>query len=128
MMTQTASLSRNELDALEQIAGLIIPASAEFDVPGADDPVIMADLMATASPLLGELSEALSGFGDLDPASDRGATFRAAFPRAATVIQTLVIQCYYRDDQVMRSLDLEAAHRSRWAFRSTRAIGPFWIP
>ena len=104
-MTETGSFTVDELGALTRIAGLIIPASAEFGVPGADDPAIFADLVATATPHREELSTALAAF---DPVTDiSGAEFRAAFPQAAGLIQSLVVQCYYRDDRVMRSLGME---------------------
>ncbi len=103
-MTETASFTGEEQDALARIAGLIIPASAEFGIPGADDPTIFADLVATAAPHRGQLHTALAAF---DPEDDNGTEFRTAFPQAAGLIQSLVVQCYYRDDRVMRSLDME---------------------
>ena len=39
-----AELSATELSDLREIAGTMVPASAEFDMPGADDPVILADI------------------------------------------------------------------------------------
>jgi hypothetical protein len=39
------SLSAAELRDLQCIAGMIIPASIEFGVPGADDPIIFADIV-----------------------------------------------------------------------------------
>ena len=39
------SLSATELRDLQCIAGMIIPASTEFGVPGADDPIIFADIV-----------------------------------------------------------------------------------
>lgn len=103
-MTETASFTAEEQDALARIAGLIIPASAEFGIPGADDPAIFADLVATAAPHCEALRTALAGF---ELATDDGARFRTAFPEEAGLIQSLVVQCYYRDDRVMRSLDME---------------------
>jgi hypothetical protein len=41
------ALSPAQVDDLCIIAGLMIPASDEFDVPGADDPLIQADILAT---------------------------------------------------------------------------------
>ena len=37
-----------ELLTLTLFAGAVIPANAEYDVPGADDPDIVADILATA--------------------------------------------------------------------------------
>ena len=44
---------------LRAIAAVIIPASAEFDVPGADDPAIQADMVATLGRDTGLVREAL---------------------------------------------------------------------
>ena len=106
-MADTACYTKDELDALAQIAGLIIPASAEFGVPGADDPAIFADLVKTAAPYRNQLSLALNGFAGAASASDPGSAFRQTFPQEAALIQGLLVQCYYRDDRVMRSLGME---------------------
>jgi hypothetical protein len=46
-MTEEKALTPAQADDLRVIAGVIIPASEEFDVPGADDPTIKADIVAT---------------------------------------------------------------------------------
>src|SRR5207245_2405440 len=46
-MSDDHPLTPDQRDDLRAIAGIIIPASAEFDVPGADDPAIQADIAAT---------------------------------------------------------------------------------
>ena len=46
-MPVESPLTPVQRDDLRAIAGAIIPASVEFDVPGADDPVIQADIVAT---------------------------------------------------------------------------------
>ena len=80
----------NELTTAESrdlrcIAGMMIPPSTEFDVPGADDTVIFADITATMGRDLGHVREALGeltalaggAFADLDPA--RRETVAASF-------------------------------------------------
>jgi hypothetical protein len=46
-MSGDSPLTPAQSDDLRAIAAVMIPASAEFDVPGADDPVIQADIVAT---------------------------------------------------------------------------------
>ena len=46
-MSADGPLTPRQSDDLRAIAGVIIPASMEFDVPGADDPAIQADIVAT---------------------------------------------------------------------------------
>jgi hypothetical protein len=44
------TLNSAQRDDLRVIAGMMIPASAEYDVPGADDIRIQADMLATLGP------------------------------------------------------------------------------
>ena len=46
-MSTDGPLTPAQTDDLRAIAGIIIPASMEFDIPGADDPAIQADMVAT---------------------------------------------------------------------------------
>lgn len=102
---------------LRAIARVIIPASDEFDVPGADDPAIQADLLATlgrdAEPVrraLDRLAElAGASLAALDPARRDAvaAALRAEGGAAVATLTRVVLQCYYRDDRVVRSLGLE---------------------
>ena len=102
---------------LRCFAGMMIPASAEFDVPGADDATIFADIVATMGRDLGQVREALGalaalaggGIADLDAARRNAvaAAFRERGGTAAATLARVVLQCYYRDDRVVRSLGLE---------------------
>ena len=102
---------------LRAIAGFIIPASMEFDVPGADDPRIQADIVATLgrdAPLVREALDALArlagaSFAELDPARREAVAMelRMAGGPAVATLTRVVLQCYYRDDRVVRSLGLE---------------------
>ncbi len=58
-MSDDSSLTPPQRDDLRVLSGLIIPASAEFDVPGADDPAIQADMLATLGRDAGHVREAL---------------------------------------------------------------------
>src|SRR3954454_12991623 len=46
-MSADNQLTRNQRDDLRTVAAMIIPASDEYKVPGADDPAIQADMLAT---------------------------------------------------------------------------------
>lgn len=102
---------------LRAIAGFIIPASDEFDVPGADDPLIHADMIATLgrdAPLVCEALDLLARlagrpFFELESARREAVAMelRAAGGPAVAALTRVVLQCYYRDDRVVRSLGLE---------------------
>lgn len=89
-----------------QVAGLIIPASDALGLPGADDPAILDDILASAAPQAQAVTQALTAFACL-PDEAAGETFRARHPEAAECLQSLVVQCYYRDARVLRSLGME---------------------
>jgi hypothetical protein len=131
---------------LAAIAGFIIPASDEFDVPGADDPRIQTDMVATlgrdtvlvceALDLLAQLAG--GSFAALNPARREAAAtaLRAAGGPAVATLTRVVLQCYYRDDRVVRSLGLEPrpphpkGHElpdGDWSLLDPiRARAPFW--
>ena len=111
------SLTSRQCDDLRSIAAMMIPASAEYNVPGADDAAIQTDILAT----LGRDADAvraaldrLAGFADgplagLDETRRAAVVneFRAAGGPAIATLSRVVLQCYYRDDRVLRSLNLE---------------------
>jgi len=102
---------------LRCIAGMMIPASSEFDVPGADDATIFADIVATMGRDLGHVREALDvlatlaggAFADQDAARRDSVVqvFRERGGAAVATLSRVVLQCYYRDDRVLHSLGLE---------------------
>ncbi len=112
-----AGLAAAESRDLRRIAGMMIPASAEFDVPGADDPAIFADIERSLGRDLGDVREALRAlsrlaggqFADLDAARAEtvAETFRTSGDRTLPALGRAILQCYYRDDRVVRSLGLE---------------------
>lgn len=110
-------LTQAQRDDLRTIAAMIIPASDEYNVPGADDPAIQADILKTLgrdTVLVRQALDVLARLAGkplaaLDPAR-RGVIaqeFRAAGGPAAATLVRVVLQCYYRDDRVLRSLGLE---------------------
>jgi hypothetical protein len=110
-------LTSAQRDDLRIIAGMMIPPSAEYDVPGADDPAIQADMLATLGRDTMRVGEALDHLARLagEPlaaldAARREAVvmeFRAGGALAAATLSRVILQCYYRDDRVLRSLGLE---------------------
>ena len=120
-------LSSQESRDLSRLAGIMVPPDAELDIPGADNPVIFADIekslgrdRAHVKAALAELSAltgaALAGatlagaaFADLDETQAEALAHRflARPSAAATVLGRVILQCYYRDDRVIRSLGLE---------------------
>ena len=116
-MPTEASLTPAQRDDLRAIAAVIIPASAEFAVPGADDPLIQADIVATLGRDAGQVREALdrlarlagSPLAALDPERREAVAteLRATAGAAVVTLTRVVLQCYYRDDRVVRSLGLE---------------------
>ena len=113
-----AALSSAESQSLHRIAGMMIPASAEYGIPGADDRLIFADIVGSFGRDLGDVRTALAAlstlargsFADLDEA--RAASlleqFLASGSTSASVLGRVILQCYYRDDRVLRSLGLES--------------------
>jgi hypothetical protein len=111
------ALSRRQRDDLRAIAAMMIPASAEYDVPGADDAAIQAEILATLGRDAGPVVQALDQLAQLagEPLAELDATrreavakeFRAAGGAAVATLVRVVLQCYYRDDRVLRSLGLE---------------------
>jgi len=116
-MSAPTSLTPVQRDDLRVVAGMIIPASEEYAVPGADDTAIQADILATLGRDTAMVREALDHLARLAgmPLADLGETARDAIARqfrasggvAAATLTRVVLQCYYRDDRVLHSLGLE---------------------
>jgi hypothetical protein len=116
-MSKNSPLTPVQRDDLRIIAGIMIPASAEFAVPGAEDPAIQADIVATLGRDADEVREALDQIArlagqplaGLEPSRREAVTMelRARGGSAVATLTRVVLQCYYRDDRVVRSLGLE---------------------
>ncbi len=145
-MSSESSLTPAQREELRAIAGIIIPASAEYGVPGADDPLIQADILATLgrdAPLVREALDRLARLADMPlaalPADRReavGMALRDEGGPAVAALTRVVLQCYYRDDRVVRSLGLEprapypqghVLEDGDWSLLDpVRARPPFW--
>ncbi len=116
-MAAETTLTAAQRDDLRIIAGVMIPASTEYGVPGADDAIIQADIVATLGRDTGMVRQALDllarlagmPLADLDAARRElvAAEFRASGGAAVATLARVVLQGYYRDDRVVRSLGLE---------------------
>ena len=111
------SLTSAQRDDLRVISGMMIPESSEYKVPGADDAAIQGDILATlgrdtkaVAAALDHLASLASGpLATLDDARRDAVVqeFRASGGAPAATLARVILQCYYRDDRVLRSLGLE---------------------
>jgi hypothetical protein len=116
-MSADNQLTRVQRDDLRTIAAMIVPASDEYKVPGADDAAIQADIVATLGRDIRLVTAALDHLARLagQPLAELDAARRDAVAQefrkqggaAAATLVRVVLQCYYRDDRVLRSLGLE---------------------
>lgn len=116
-MSDANRLTTTQRADLRSVAAMIVPASDAYKVPGADDPAIQADMLATLGRDTALVATALAHLAKLagkplaeldDARRDAVAKeFRASGGAAAATLVRVVLQCYYRDDRVLRSLGLE---------------------
>jgi len=116
-MSEPDTLTPRQRDDLRTVAGMIIPASDEYKVPGADDTAVQTDILGTlgrdTAPVIAALDRLahLAGkpLADLDAVrrDEVAKEFRATGGAPAATLVRVVLQCYYRDDRVLRSLGLE---------------------
>ena len=110
-------LNQTQRDDLRTVAAMIVPASDEYKVPGADDAVIQADMLKTLGRDTELVRQALDHLARLAgkplaalDSAKRDAVakeFRANGGAPAATLVRVVLQCYYRDDRVLRSLGIE---------------------
>ena len=142
------TLTQAELADLRCLAGMIIPASAKYGVPGADDQAIFSDIVASIGRAGDEIRSALAqlrtlaggSFTALDTTRriEVAARLRADGGNPVRVLTRIVLLCYYRDDRVMISLGLEARppfpkghtlEQGDWSLLDpVRTRPPFWRP
>ena len=98
--------STSEQADLRTLAGLVVSASAEYDLPGADDELIFSDILDSAEMVEEDVRAALLLAADCAVELTQATSELEGQPAMAPFV-SLVLQCYYRDDRVMRSLDME---------------------
>jgi hypothetical protein len=110
-------LTQDEQASLRRIAALMIPASAKYNIPGADDDRIFADIQGSFGRDAALVKQALQhlhmlaggAFATL-PAAEQdsvAAQFRTHGGEPLAALSRIILQCYYRDDRVMRSLNMD---------------------
>ncbi|MCX7567953.1 hypothetical protein OS189_16545 [Sulfitobacter sp. F26169L] len=109
----TDRFSAEQREVMRLVAGAIIPADPARDMPGADDPAILDDILASAGRDADDLALALDLLGASDGAlTDVAegsvlAKFRQAQPALAAVLSLVIAQCYYRDTRVLIAVGME---------------------
>jgi hypothetical protein len=112
-----AELTLAERRDFRRLAGFMIPAGAEYGVPGADDEAIFADIVRSLGRDRSDVRTALlmlreiagGEFAELDEPNAEAAAM-SLLSREGPVALALgraVLQCYYRDDRVFRALGRE---------------------
>jgi hypothetical protein len=114
---QDHGLSAEQVRDFRALAGAIIPPSAAYGVPGADDEKIFTDILRSLERDRDDVRRALEhlatlaggAFADLEPArrAEVAAGFRETGGAPLNALVRVVLLCYYRDDRVMLSLGLE---------------------
>ena len=98
------SFSDVEVKALKWLASQIIPSSDNYNLPGADDPNVFAEILRDAARLRSTLHAMLTDVGNGMDVTE----LRRVHAAAAVALQQVVVFCYYRDPRVMRALDMDA--------------------
>jgi hypothetical protein len=139
-------LTDSEIADLRCIAGMIVPASARYRVPGADDEIIVANILKSLGRDTDDVRTALAlaaslaggAIAAMDPVArdTLGARLRAGGGNPMVVLTHVVLLCYYRDDRVLMSLGLEPRppfpkgyelEQGDWSLLDpVKARKPFW--
>jgi hypothetical protein len=139
-------MTPQQTETLRIVADMIVPPSTEYGVPGAGDPLIQADILATLGRDAAHVEQALdlaTTFADgplsaLDkPARDAlSARLQAEGGAPVATLARVVLGCYYRDDRVLKSLGQEARapfpkgyelEQGDWSLlEPVKAMKPFW--
>lgn len=116
-MQHDHELTEDQCRSLRCLAEMMIPASTAYQVPSAGDDAIFADILRSIGRDGAHVhqvlmtADALAGgvFADLDAAQrhDVAARLRERGGMALTMLSRLILQCYYRDDRVLQSLQME---------------------
>src|ERR1700722_18283119 len=97
------NLTADEIRSLRCVAGMMIPASSAFGVPGADDDIIIADIIASIGRDAERVKQALARldalaggtFADADLMRQQAAsaTFRGEGGPMLTALTRVIVQC-----------------------------------
>jgi hypothetical protein len=118
-MSDKDTFTKQEQIILRRLAGCMISASEDFQIPGADDKVIFDRLLDRAKPMVTELRQVMEAFlgecgGIKDVAALSDVDFSAEMNTARQkphpfleVITGLVANAYYSDPRILASLNKE---------------------
>jgi hypothetical protein len=114
----THNFTDKDLQTLRCIVGHIIPSSARFTLPGADDPEIFNDFLNSVGTEKDRIRLALDFIHGLTtkPLSEIPievqkkilTDFRQDRPDLASAVQATTIFSYYRDPRVLKAIGVEA--------------------
>lgn len=139
-------LSAAETDALETIAGTMIPEDAALGMPGANDPAILDDIVRSIGrdlPLVRQALAAIAakvgnGFASLERDAREALLneWYAGGGAPAAALGRVILSAYYRDDRVLVALGHEARapfprgyvlEQGDWSLLdAVRERAPFW--
>jgi hypothetical protein len=145
-MPNSTPLSAAETRDLRAFTATMIPASAAYGVPGADDEAIFADIVRSLERDRDDVGAALTRLAALagGPFADLAAgrrlevatAFRAEGGPLLLALTRVILLCYYRDDRVMHSLGQEprppfpkghTVEQGDWSLLDpVKARQPFW--
>jgi len=111
-------LTEDEISALREIAGAMIPADPALGMPGADDPAILTDIVRSVGRDLPQVREAVAAIarksGGAFSSMDQDACeallndYQATGGASAATLGRVVLGAYYRDDRVLIAIGHEA--------------------
>jgi hypothetical protein len=109
-----SKLTPVELHTLRRLAGFMIPTAADYRVPGADNEAIFTDIVRSLGRDQRHVRKALAmlagqdflALADAEAETAVMGRLRHESPEVAALGRA-VLQCYYRDDRVARSLGLQ---------------------
>jgi hypothetical protein len=101
----STELTSTEGRDLRRLPGFMVPARAEYRMPGADDEAIFADLLRS---LGRDRNDARKGLAGLDERKAEAGTMtlRRREDPVTTTLGHAVLQCYYRNNRVMCAMGL----------------------
>ncbi len=110
-------LSNAARDCLRCIAGHMIPASAAYGMPGADDPAIVAQMIASLNRDFPVLRRALDAVNQAaggalcalgtEEQSALLSRMRHDGTNQLSVVESVVARAYYRDERVLRAIGMD---------------------
>ncbi|USG61574.1 hypothetical protein NBZ79_01110 [Sneathiella marina] len=115
--TGTNALSAHEREIFVFLVGCIIPSAKDLDLPGADDPVIIEDIIAIGQQNTSNLKKLICELDTLAPGDFQDLTsrekaaliheFRHQCTHSALFLETITATGYYRDPRVLEHIGVE---------------------